>query len=124
VLHSRHTLELVERRRRWLWLLCSVTVAVWLLSLATTMASSWLLANHPLLLVTLDGRNRHLLLAADRVDPALLLVVVVSLRRLATDPAYFALGRLLDDESTRWVESRVPSVNRASRSFREAPRVP
>lgn len=64
-----------------------------------------LLKEHPLLLIALDGRNRYLVLASQKVD-VVPFMVVGFLRRIASDPLFFALGYLYGDRAVRWVERR------------------
>jgi len=64
-----------------------------------------LVRDHPLLLLVLESRNRYLLLVADRVDPVPFVVVGV-LRRLASDPFYWLLGRWYGDAAVGWAAGR------------------
>lgn len=64
-----------------------------------------LLKEHPLLLIALDGRNRYLVLTSVEVD-RLPFMIVGFLRRIASDPLFFALGYLYGDRAVRWVEKR------------------
>lgn len=70
-----------------------------------------LLRKHPLLLIALDGRNRYLVLASTKVS-VVPFMVVGFLRRVASDPLFFALGFLYGDRAVRWVEKRfAPDTN-------------
>jgi membrane protein DedA with SNARE-associated domain len=62
-----------------------------------------LVRDAPLGLLLLESRNRYLLAVAGRVAfwP---FVVVGVLRRLASDPFYYLLGRWYGDRAVRWVE--------------------
>lgn len=84
----------------------TLIVAFWVLGTVATALTPTLLAEHPLLLVALEPRNRNLLLTADRVD-AVPFVVFATIRRVASDPIYFALGHLYGDGAVRWVERQV-----------------
>ena len=108
----------VERRRRITVLLAICIGGVSAINLGAVAASSWLLANHPLLLIALDARNRYLVLATPLIENGTMLIVVASCRRLIADPAYFALGRMIDDEAAVWTTSKVLPLNRAGRAFR------
>jgi membrane protein DedA with SNARE-associated domain len=108
----------VERQRRITIVVAICIGAVTVVNLCVTAASSWLLAHHPLLLVWLDARPRYLVLAAPLVENTSLLVLAASLRRLAADPAYFALGRMFDDEAAVWKTNKVLRLNPAGRAFR------
>lgn len=90
--------------RRTLWLLVSPLVVIWVGATIATALTPTLAAKHPLLLITLDPRNRNLVLAR-HVDLLPFLVVGV-LRRLLTDPLYYLLGRLYGDATIRWLEKK------------------
>jgi membrane protein DedA with SNARE-associated domain len=64
-----------------------------------------LVKNHPLLLVALEPRNRWIILVADKVSFVPLLIFG-TIRRLASDPLFFALGYLFGDNAIRWAERR------------------
>ena len=61
-----------------------------------------LAAQHPLLLIILDARNRELILA--RHVAAVPFVLVGTLRRVLTDPLYWLLGWWYGDRAIRWLE--------------------
>lgn len=90
--------------RRTLILLVGPIVA---LSAAGTIATAFtpaLAANHPLLLIALDSRNRMLVLARD-VD-LLPFVLVALFRRTLSDPLFYLLGRFYGDGAIRWLEKK------------------
>jgi membrane protein DedA with SNARE-associated domain len=64
-----------------------------------------LLRNHKLLLIALDARNRQLIPVAGRIGFAAFLTVAV-LRRLASDPSFYFLGRIYGDDAVAWVERK------------------
>lgn len=64
-----------------------------------------LVKEHPLLLIALDPRNRWLILVAKRLDPVSFFVVGF-VRRVLSDPLFYALGFLYGDRAVRWVERR------------------
>ena len=64
-----------------------------------------LLRSHPLWLVALDPRNRWLVLVSNKVSVGPFMAVGF-LRRVASDPLFFALGYLYGDRAVRWVERR------------------
>ena len=100
--------------------LVALIVVFWAVGIASTAATSWLLAEHPLALVALEPRNRNLLLAAPLVDDAVPFVVLATFRRVASDPVYFALGHLYGDRAITWVERRARGVRLLERAFRRA----
>ncbi len=84
--------------------LALVVVPILLLSAAGIAAMALtpvLLRDAPLALLVLEARNRYLLLVAERVDLVPFVVVGV-LRRLASDPFYYLLGRWYGDDAVRW----------------------
>ena len=64
-----------------------------------------LLRNHKLLLIALDARNRQLIPVAGRVGFVAFLTIAV-LRRLASDPSFYFLGRIYGDDAVAWVERK------------------
>ncbi|MEA2901231.1 MAG: hypothetical protein QOH36_1118 [Actinomycetota bacterium] len=96
--------ELPKPSRKTLILLITPIV---ILSTAGTIASAFipaLAARHPLLLITLDARNRMLVLARE-VDPVWFFLVGF-LRRSLSDPLFYILGRLYGDRAIRWLEKK------------------
>lgn len=91
--------------RRTLALLVVPIVALTAVSAVATALSPTLLADHPLVLVALEPRNRNLVLTASRVD-AVPFVVFATVRRVISDPLYFALGYLYGQGAVRWIERR------------------
>jgi membrane protein DedA with SNARE-associated domain len=93
-------------RPRWaLPLLAGLIGAFWVMGTVTTALTPALLRDHPLVLVALEARNRNLLLAATKVE-VVPFVVFATIRRVISDPLYFALGYLYGDAAVRWVEGR------------------
>jgi membrane protein DedA with SNARE-associated domain len=86
-------------------LLAGLIGAFWLVGTVTTAITPTLLRDHPLVLVALEARNRNLLLAASKVD-VIPFVVFASIRRVVSDPLYFALGYLYGGRAVGWVERR------------------
>lgn len=64
-----------------------------------------LVKEHPLLLIALDPRNRWLILVAKELDPVSFFTVGF-IRRVLSDPLFYALGFLYGDRAVRWVERR------------------
>jgi membrane protein DedA with SNARE-associated domain len=61
-----------------------------------------LVRDHPLLLLLLESRNRYLLLVSEKIAwPTF--VGVGTLRRFASDPFFYLLGRWYGDPARRWV---------------------
>lgn len=64
-----------------------------------------LLRSHPLWLIALDPRNRWLVLVSNKVSVGPFMAVGF-VRRILSDPLFFALGYLYGDRAVRWVERR------------------
>jgi membrane protein DedA with SNARE-associated domain len=93
------------RERRRLALVVVPLVVLSLAGIAAAALTPLLVRDAPLLLLLLESRNRYLLLVAAKVDPVPFVVVGV-LRRLASDPFYYLLGRWYGDRALRWVSRR------------------
>jgi len=77
------------------------------LTIAGTIGNAFiptLAADHPLLLIMLDARNRQLVLARHVALPAFFTVAIV--RRMLSDPLFFLLGRFYGDSAVRWLEKK------------------
>ncbi len=90
-------------RTRLVLLIGGITVVIVAGTIATLFTPA-LAAEHPLLLIALDARNRMLVLAR-RVD-LVPFVVVGTLRRLASDPLYWLLGYWYGDRAIRWLQKK------------------
>ncbi|HTJ75519.1 MAG TPA: hypothetical protein VL337_09145 [Acidimicrobiales bacterium] len=90
--------------RRTLILLVGPIVVLTGLGLLATAFTPALAAHHPLLLITLDARNRFLVLAR-RVD-LVPFVVVALLRRTFSDPLFYLLGRFYGEGAIRWLQKK------------------
>jgi membrane protein DedA with SNARE-associated domain len=65
-----------------------------------------LVKDHPLWLVAMEPRNRFLILVAGKVE-YLPFVIVATVRRLFSDPLFYALGYLYGDAGVRWIENKM-----------------
>jgi membrane protein DedA with SNARE-associated domain len=90
--------------RRTLVLLVAPIVVITGMGLLATAFTPALATRHPLLLITLDARNRFLVLAR-HVDLVPFVVVAV-LRRSFSDPLFYLLGRIYGDGAVRWIEKK------------------
>jgi len=92
-------------RRRLTLLLVPIGILVVMANVGTALAPP-LVNNHPVWLITLDSRSRHLLLvvAAD-IDP-LPYFVIGFLRLIVSDPLFFLLGRWYGEGALRWLEAK------------------
>lgn len=64
-----------------------------------------LVDGHPLLLISLNARNRNLILVVNQVEPVWFFVVG-TLRLMASDPLFYLLGYYYGDSAVEWVERR------------------
>jgi len=96
--------EWTKPPRRTLLLLITPIILLMVAGTIATAFTPTLAAKHPLLLITLDARNRMLVLARE-VDLVPFVVVAV-LRRSLSDPLFYLLGRLYGDRSIRWLEKK------------------
>ena len=98
-------------------------VVLSVLGIAAAALTPWLVANAPLLLIALESRNRYLLLVSGKVD-VVPFVVIGLLRRFASDPFYYLLGRWYGDRAVAWLARRTPGggdvVGEVEQVFRRA----
>ena len=90
--------------RRTLILLVTPIIAITTMGFIATAFTPALAARHPLLLITLDARNRFLVLARE-VD-IVPFVIVAILRRTFSDPLFYLLGRFYGEGAVRWLEKK------------------
>jgi len=64
-----------------------------------------LVNHHPALLITLDARNRHLLLVVAGGIGAIPFFTIGFFRLLVSDPLFFLLGRWYGEPALQWLES-------------------
>ena len=107
--------------RRTLVLLVAPIVVLTTLGTIATALTPTLAANHPLLLIAMDARNRFLVLARE-VDLVPFVVVAV-VRRSLSDPLFYLLGRFYGEGAIRWLEKKGGGgelVNLTERIFKRA----
>lgn len=92
--------------RRTLALIVGPILAVIVAGTIGNMLHPSLLNDHPLWLVALEPRNRYLLLVAEKVSFVPFLVVA-TVRRLISDPLFYALGYLYGEAGVRWIEKKM-----------------
>ncbi len=92
-------------RRRLTLLLVPIGILVVMANVGTALAPT-LVNHHPALLITLDARNRHLLLVVGAgIDP-LPFFVIGFFRLLVSDPLFFLLGRWYGEPALLWLEAK------------------
>ena len=94
-----------EARRRELVLLVGPIAVLAAAALTGVALTPTLAPEHPLALMILDARSRTLVLVAQRVDFVPFLAVAI-VRRLASDPLSYLLGRRHGERAIRWIERR------------------
>ncbi len=90
--------------RRTLILLVAPIIVITSMGVVATAFTPALAARHPLLLITLDARNRFLVLARE-VDIVPFVIVAV-LRRSFSDPLFYLLGRFYGEGALRWLQKK------------------
>lgn len=102
----RHTLRPELRRSRRDTVLFAIASVAVLANALASAAGPALVATHPLWLLVLDARNRHLVLAVGAgVDVTPFFVLGVA-RGLLFDPLFFLLARRHGDEAVRWLATK------------------
>ncbi len=71
-----------------------------------------LAVEHPLLLIALDPRNRHMILASGRLDPWSFYIVGTG-RLLLSDPLFYLLGYWYGETAINWMNRRGGSMGQA-----------
>ncbi|MGI8574555.1 MAG: DedA family protein [Egibacteraceae bacterium] len=97
---------MIGKRLTWV---AAPLVLLSLMGIAAAAFTPVLIREHPLLLLVLESRNRYLLLASPRTGWVAFTVVGV-LRRLASDPFFYLLGRWYGDRALRWLEEQSGST--------------
>ena len=101
-------------------LIVPTIMVVFALGAIGTALTPELAVHHPLLLIALEARDRHLLLAR-HVAPVPYFVVG-TLRRLSTDPLFYLLGRGYGADAVAWLRAHGGGglVDVTERAFRRA----
>jgi membrane protein DedA with SNARE-associated domain len=92
-------------RRRLTLLLVPIGILVVMANVGTALAPT-LVNHHPVLLITLDARNRHLLLVVAAGIDAAPFFLVGFFRLLVSDPLFFLLGRWYGEPAMQWLEAK------------------
>jgi membrane protein DedA with SNARE-associated domain len=77
-----------------------------------------LVNDHPLLLILLDARNRHLVLVANQLD-AVSYYTVGFFRLVLSDPLFFLLGFWYGEAALTWMDRKAGSFGRFLRSMEQ-----
>lgn len=93
------------------WLLPSLTAGIIALVVASNLGNvvwaKWV-QSHPLGLIVLNSSNKYLLMTSISLD-VVSMVVVGTLRLLAPDPIFFAMGWLYGDRALHWARRSFPA---------------
>jgi membrane protein DedA with SNARE-associated domain len=106
------------RRQRLALIVAPIVVLVIMSNIGDALAPT-LAVEHPLLLITLNARNRNLLLVTNQLD-AVSYYVVGTLRLLVADPPFYLLGFFYGDRALAWVEERSSTFGTALRQYEQA----
>lgn len=102
-----------RRRRRLALLLGPISVLV-VASMVGSALAPTLVTQHPVWLLGLDARIRHVLLVATRVD-VVPYYVVGTLRLTVSDPLFYLLGYWYGETALTWVDNNSGTVGRLLR---------
>ena len=80
-------------------------------ALATTLVDT-----HPLWLISMNARNRNLILVTNQLD-AFSYYSVATIRLLLSDPVYFLLGYWYGDTALKWMEKRTKTIGETMRMW-------
>ena len=103
-----------RRRRRRLALLLGPISCLVVASMVGSALAPTLVNEHPVWLLALDARIRHVLLLATRVDP-LPYYLIGTLRLTLSDPLFDLLGYWYGETALAWVDANSGSVGRLLR---------
>ena len=101
------------RRRRLALLLAPISCLV-VASMVGSALAPTLIVEHPVWLLVLDARIRHVLLVANQID-ALPYFLIGTLRLTLSDPLFYLLGYWYGETALAWVESQSGTVGRLLR---------
>ncbi len=104
--------------RRILWLLLGPAIASAVIAMIGDAIAPKLVNSHPLLLISMNPRNRNLVLATNHLGPVAY-YLVGGLRLLSSDPLWYLVGYLYGDRALAWVEAKSTTYGRMLRRFEE-----
>ena len=103
-----------RRRRRRLALLLGPISFLIVASMVGSALAPTLITQHPVWLLLLDARIRHVLLVATKIDP-LPYYLIGTLRLTLSDPLFYLLGYWYGEAALKWVDANSGSVGRMLR---------
>jgi len=101
-----------------LWLLLGPAIASAVIAMIGDAIAPKLVNSHPLLLISMNPRNRNLVLATNHLGPVAY-YLVGGLRLLSSDPLWYLVGYLYGDRALAWVEAKSTTYGRMLRRFEE-----
>jgi membrane protein DedA with SNARE-associated domain len=109
-------------RRTLALLVTPIVVLVIMSNIGDLLTTTWA-QDHPLALISLNARNRILVLTTNQLD-TVPYYVVGTLRLLLSDPLFYLLGMLYGDNALAWMERKAPTygdlLRRVERFFGKA----
>lgn len=109
-------MEKAPPSRARLWLVLGPLIVLVIAAQLGDAFAPTLAVDHPLLLITLNARNRNLILVTNSLD-ALSFYTVGFLRLLASDPLFYILGFWYGDAGVKWVERRSSNAGNFLRTW-------
>ena len=109
-------MEKARPSRSRLWLVLAPLLVLVVAAQVGDAFAPTLATEHPLTLITLNARNRNLILTTNELD-ALSYYGVGFLRLLVSDPLFFILGYWYGDAGVAWVEKRSTSFGSMLRTW-------
>ncbi|MET0149741.1 MAG: hypothetical protein ABWZ14_08130 [Acidimicrobiales bacterium] len=109
-------MEKAPPSRARLWLVLGPLVILVIAAQVGDAFAPTLAVEHPLTLITLNARNRNLILVTNSLD-AVSFYTVGFLRLLASDPLFYILGFWYGDAGVQWVEKRSSSFGNLLRTW-------
>jgi membrane protein DedA with SNARE-associated domain len=97
-------------------LLLGLIITLIVISTTADMFLGALADTHPLVLMTMNARNRNLILVTNQVD-TLPYYLVGTVRLLISDPLFFLLGYWYGDAALEWIEQRTTSYGQLLRKL-------
>jgi membrane protein DedA with SNARE-associated domain len=94
-------------RRTLALLVTPIVVLVIMSNIGDLLTTTWA-QDHPLALISLNARNRILVLTTNQLD-TVPYYVVGTLRLLLSDPLFYLLGMLYGDNAVAWMERKAPT---------------
>ncbi|MBK5224589.1 MAG: hypothetical protein JJE52_17280 [Acidimicrobiia bacterium] len=95
--------------RRTLWLLATPLVILTIIANVGDALMPTLVDTHPLLLISMNARNRNLALTTNLLDP-IPYYLVGFVRLVLSDPLFYLLGWFYGDAAVKWIERNTKTL--------------